>query len=101
MNKGHPSQQQLNESQRMMLEHPNTPKLNSVWKHYKEGTLYKVVGFSTREETEEIAVLYSPIEGDLLLPWDRTLSKWNEIVVFNGKPVPRFSRMEGVYSYFV
>ncbi len=62
------------------------------YRHYK-GNDYEVLGLARHSETEELMVVYRALYGELGL-WVRPASMWNETVVVDGKPVPRFAYME-------
>lgn len=62
---------------RMTLLRPAEVQVGRYFLHIKSGRVYRVVGFSRREDTLEIAVLYEPEiaqTGDL--PWDRVMSEF-------------------------
>jgi hypothetical protein len=58
------------------------------YRHYK-GNFYEVLGVARHSETEEEMVVYGCLYGDRSL-WVRPLSMFNETVVIDGRPVPRF-----------
>ncbi len=59
------------------------------YRHYK-GNFYDVIGVARHSETEEELVVYRPRYGDRGL-WVRPLTMFNEPVVVDGEPVPRFA----------
>lgn len=59
------------------------------WRHYK-GRDYEVIGLARHSETEEPLVVYRTLYGDFSL-WVRPLAMWQETVVVEGRPVPRFA----------
>lgn len=82
------------EAQRKVLEDYQTPKIGSLYRHYK-GTIYRVNGIVWREVTEEPVVIYSEAENNVLLfPWERPLWQWNEMVEHEGRSVKRFSPLD-------
>ena len=59
------------------------------YRHY-QGKDYSVVGFARHSETDEQMVLYVPLYGDGGY-WVRPLGMFTELVLHEGKQVPRFS----------
>ena len=59
--------------------------------HYK-GRVYEVFGTARHSETLEELVIYKNTENGLM--WARPVSMWTEKVVYNGKVVPRFTKMD-------
>ena len=73
------------------------PKLG-LYKHYKTGKLYKVIGIARHSETLEELVVYqgqytSEEFGDKPI-WVRPKAMFLETVTFEGKQVPRFAFVE-------
>ena len=62
------------------------------YKHYK-GNFYEVMGTAIHSETMEEMVLYKPLYGEEKL-FVRPLKMFTEIVVVDGKEVPRFESVE-------
>ncbi len=62
------------------------------YRHYK-GNEYEVVGDATHSETGETFVVYRPLYGERGL-WVRPKAMFEETVVIDGRPVPRFAKME-------
>ncbi len=63
-----------------------------VYRHFK-GKLYRVEGMARHSETLEEMVVYRQLYGDGAL-WVRPASMWNETVMHEGTPQPRFALME-------
>jgi len=63
-------------------------KVGGTYKHFK-GCLYKVVCIAKHTETKEDMVIYHDIRSPDVV-WARPLSMWEEVVMYNGKLVPRF-----------
>ncbi len=63
-----------------------------IYRHYKTGNLYRVIGVGKHSETLEKFVVYEALydnkESKL---WMRPLAMFTEVVQKDGKPVPRFS----------
>ena len=59
------------------------------YRHFK-GKDYRVILIARNSETEEEMVVYQALYGEFGY-WVRPLSMWNETVLADGKPVPRFS----------
>ena len=61
-----------------------------AYKHYKGG-LYMVLATGRHSETGEWLVVYrADLDGST---WVRPLAMWNETVLVDGAPVPRFVRI--------
>ena len=58
------------------------------YRHYKGGH-YTVIGVARHSETEELLVVYRPEYGDGGL-WVRPLTMFQEQVIVDGQPQPRF-----------
>ncbi len=59
------------------------------YRHYK-GKEYRVVGIARHSETQELLVVYNLLYGDFGL-WVRPAAMFTEIVMIDGKPIPRFA----------
>jgi len=65
-------------------------KVGALYAHYKHlDQAYKVTGLSILEATDEVAVLYSPINEPSIV-FARPLQSWLEKVHVNEKVTPRF-----------
>ena len=62
------------------------------YSHFKGGE-YEVIGVARHSETLEETVVYRALYGDHGL-WVRPASMWTETVVYNGKTVKRFEKIE-------
>jgi hypothetical protein len=60
-----------------------------TYRHYK-GNLYEVLGVARHSETEEQLVVYRALYGERGL-WVRPLAMFEESVLVDGRPVPRFA----------
>lgn len=74
-----------------------TPKINSVWRHYK-GKYYIVAGMGMLESTEELVVRYYDPSDSLLYDWIRPLSEWNAIVQDGENKIRRFTEVEEQFN---
>ena len=63
---------------------------NGIYKHFK-GNLYEVIDCAKHSETEEIHVVYRPLEGDGSL-WIRPLAMFDETIERDGKTLKRFKK---------
>ena len=64
-----------------------------LYKHYK-GMFYEVVGTVRHSESLEVMTLYRALYGERGL-WVRPAAMFNEEVVIEGVPQPRFARQPG------
>jgi hypothetical protein len=62
------------------------------YRHYK-GKDYEVLGCATHSETEEELVVYRALHGKRGL-WVRPTMMFLETVLVDGKPIPRFKRLQ-------
>ena len=62
------------------------------YRHYK-GHEYEVLGVARHSETEEEYVVYRALYGDRGL-WIRPTAMFEELVVIEGRQVPRFEPLE-------
>ena len=58
------------------------------YKHYK-GNMYELIGTAKHSETQEELVIYRALYGEREL-WARPSKMWDEMVLVDGKKVPRF-----------
>ena len=69
------------------------------YRHYK-GNDYEVVGMARHSETHDMMVVYRPLyaaqaaQGAEEALWVRPAAMFAEIVVIDGKTMPRFARIE-------
>ena len=63
-----------------------------IYEHYK-GNRYELLYIANHSETLEKMVVYKALYGDGEV-WVRPASMWDEEVMVNGKPVPRFKPAE-------
>ena len=67
-----------------------TPRL---YRHFRNGQLYRLLTFATIEATGEEAVVYQAMYGDNRV-WIRPKANFFEEVMHEGKMVPRFQTVE-------
>lgn len=77
--------------ERMIAEAKKAVPPGSRWRHYKGGR-YEVSGFAITEATQEVAVIYTPLEHPAV-SFSRPLSVWQETVEWNGQTLPRFKQL--------
>lgn len=63
-----------------------------IYEHYK-GKRYEVVGIAKHSETLEDLVVYRPLyETEVSVDfWVRPLAMFTEVIVIDGRKIPRFS----------
>ena len=69
----------------------DAPEIGTTWQHYKNGHVYKVLGFVLDSETLVWKVSYQRVEGGII--WARPVPMWNDLIVSTQGRVPRFKRM--------
>lgn len=63
-----------------------------IYKHYKTGNLYRVIGVGKHSETLEDLVFYeAQYDNKMSKLWVRPLAMFTEEVEKNGKKIPRFA----------
>ena len=65
-----------------------------IYRHYK-GSLYQVLHTAQHSETEETLIVYRCLYGEYDV-WVRPLSMFSEIVMIDGKEVPRFELIKAL-----
>ncbi|WP_201582857.1 DUF1653 domain-containing protein [Psychrobacter immobilis] len=68
--------------------------LQGISRHYK-GSLYQVLHTAQHSETEETLVVYRCLYGEYGV-WVRPLSMFSEIIMIDGKEVPRFELIKAL-----
>lgn len=67
-------------------------KIGGVYRHFKTGKEYKVIGVAKHSETLEDLVVYEALyDNPTAKLWARPLSMFLEEVEFQGKKQPRFA----------
>lgn len=64
-----------------------------LYRHFRNGQLYRLLTFATIEATGEEAVVYQAMYGDHRV-WIRPKANFFEEVLHDGKMVPRFQPVE-------
>ena len=65
--------------------------MNGAYRHFKGG-VYQVIGVACHTATDEDLVIYRGVEGFLFL-YARPKRMWDEMIEYEGKTVPRFTRI--------
>jgi len=67
--------------------------VGTVYAHYKNpGRRYRIKGFGTLESTDELCVIYQAEYGEKLT-FIRPVGGWLENLEWQGKTVPRFTKL--------
>lgn len=70
----------------------NEIRVGGIYKHFKTGNLYKVIGIAKHSETLEDMVVYeAQYENNLSKLWVRPVSLFVEELLWEGKKVKRFT----------
>jgi hypothetical protein len=94
------------------MKHKSTTALHSVlsmakqhinlegrYAHYKHPTRpYRVVGLGFLESTDELCVIYTPLDSPEVI-FLRPFTSWQEMVFYRGKTVARFSLLPDDVQY--
>lgn len=78
------------QGQFMIYDRNDKPQSGQQWRHYKSGTIYRVLCVSEHTETMEFLVTYSVGETRY---WTRPLTHFMAYIDDNGY-IPRFTRVE-------
>jgi len=81
------------ELERLVADARQTVVPGSCWRHYK-GSEYTITGIGILEATNEVAVIYTPLEHPAV-SFVRSLTVWQEAVDYDGETIPRFRRTDG------
>lgn len=68
--------------------------LQGIYRHYK-GSLYQVLHTATHSETEETLVVYRCLYGEYGV-WVRPVGMFTEIIIVDGKEMPRFELIKAL-----
>lgn len=72
------------------------PSEGDVYKHFRKGKLYRIIGISRHSETEELHVVYEALYAEenfpLGQPWCRPLTMFMEKVAWGSDVVERFTK---------
>jgi hypothetical protein len=77
----------------------DAPKPGDLYKHYKQGDVYKVVGVAINagdnyDGLDEWMVIYEPMYEEAAAPmFARPLAQWHQEVEWEGQKLPRFSKV--------
>lgn len=64
-------------------------KINGIYKHFKTGNLYQVIGIAKHSETLEEMVVYQALYGEKQI-WVRPKNMFEEVVERDGVKKSRF-----------
>ena len=68
-------------------------EIGALYKHFKKGTIYKVLAIAKHSETGEELVIYQNTTDESKV-WARPISMWSEMVVDpQGNKVERFKKI--------
>ena len=73
-----------------MNENPGPHSVEGVYRHFRTGDEYNVLGVATHSETGEELIVYQARYGEKKM-WVRPTEMFFEKVVHEGEMVPRFS----------
>lgn len=80
--------------EQLVFELGLVPEKKVIFRHYKTGDIYTIVGCCVREHDQEVCVLYSPTKHPNVV-FCRPLKEWDELVDggdgVNNLMVSRFS----------
>lgn len=73
----------------------NAPEPGSVWRHYRTGQRYVVVGLATHTSSDGYLIVYHRADQhpDRAQLWARPLAEWEEAVSVGEASTPRFVRI--------
>ena len=73
----------------------NEPKAGEVYRYYKKGDHYRVVGVGRDSNTDEQVVIYEPLyENPAAKLSVRPLREWGEVVEWEGQKLVRFHKID-------
>lgn len=86
----HPSYEELQTS----LQHAGEiVPVEALYKHYSTDNVYRVIGHIILKKTDEVMVVYEPIEHPEV-SWATSLAEFTEVITTDGRNEPRFQRLE-------
>lgn len=86
----HPSYDELQTSLRQAGE---IVPVEALYKHYSTGNMYRVIGHIILKKTDEVMVVYEPIERPEI-SWATSMVEFTEVITTDGRIEPRFQRLE-------
>ena len=70
------------------------PRKGEVYRHYKQGDLYRVVDLALHSNDDEWMVVYEPMYENPAAPlFTRPCKEWREAVEWEGQKVERFAKV--------
>lgn len=70
------------------------PQVGDIYRHYKRGDRYQVVGYNFHANDNWWMVEYIPLYDCPYPKFSRPLHEWSELVEWQGEKVVRFARVE-------
>ena len=65
-----------------------------IYRHNKTGNLYEVIGEALQTETNEMLVIYKPLQENEYELFARPYAMFTELVELDGKMLPRFEYLK-------
>ncbi len=70
----------------------DAPQIGEVYRHYKQGDQYRVIGLAVDTRDDQWVVVYVPLYENPNAPlFTRPLTEWRELVEWEGKQLVRFA----------
>lgn len=71
----------------------SAPQMGDIYRHYKKGDRYRVVGYNFHANDHEWMIEYRPLYECPYPKFSRPLREWDEHVDVGGKTVARFANV--------
>ncbi|MDR0957575.1 MAG: DUF1653 domain-containing protein [Candidatus Nomurabacteria bacterium] len=82
----------LEDLQKTRADVEKTLKIGDIYRHYKNGHLYKIHSLSVREEDDAFSVNYEDVETNMI--FNRKVDSFLQKVEKDAKIVPRFAKID-------